>query len=239
MDHLIEAYLLIEQPRQRLGHWTQTLAALDSPMAPALAHVTALYDPTSDQALLALRYDELALGPQRLQFVVEVALLAEVGMIQPNELSEVERAVSDRATRAVRARGVDRAQCDRRADRARAPRSRAADRQAAATAGASVQPRGDTADPVLLVAAKGTRNDLEKQSADALNPVDASPCRRAQQSPADRGDRAEGSAAPGHRDARDGRRGQPAASAADQEDARAVADRCRQRARICRPGSRR
>src|SRR6478672_2174887 len=91
MEHLVDAYLLIEQPRQRLGHWTQALAALDSPVAPALAAVTALYDATSDQALLALRYDELALGDQRLQLVVEVALLAEVGMIQPAELSEVER----------------------------------------------------------------------------------------------------------------------------------------------------
>ena len=35
-----------------------------------------------------MRYDELALGAARLSFVVEVALLAEVGMVQPAELCE-------------------------------------------------------------------------------------------------------------------------------------------------------
>ncbi|HEX7704566.1 MAG TPA: hypothetical protein VF403_27690, partial [Kofleriaceae bacterium] len=91
MTPLVEAYLLIEQPRLRLSHWTQMLAALDSPAAPPLASVVALYDPTTDQAILNLRYDELALGPNKLEFVVEVALLAEVGMIQPGELSDGER----------------------------------------------------------------------------------------------------------------------------------------------------
>ena len=88
---LVEAFLVIEQPRQRLGHWTQALAALDSPMAPPLASIVAYYDPGNDQALLCLRYDSMALGPTRLEFVVEVALLSEVGMIQPAELSDFER----------------------------------------------------------------------------------------------------------------------------------------------------
>src|ERR1700761_7201778 len=56
---LVEAYLLIDQPRQRLGHWTSVLAALDSSAAPPLAQVIAFYDPTTDQSLLNLRYDEL------------------------------------------------------------------------------------------------------------------------------------------------------------------------------------
>jgi hypothetical protein len=90
-DPILEAYLLIEQPRQRLGHWTQALAALDTPAAPPLAAIVARYDPTCDQAVLELSYDELALGPGGLGFVVEVALLAEVGMIQPRHLSEGER----------------------------------------------------------------------------------------------------------------------------------------------------
>lgn len=167
MDHLVEAYLLIEQPRQRLGHWTQALAALDSPMAPALAHVTALYDPTSDQALLALRYDELALGPQRLQFVVEVALLAEVGMIQPSELSEVERRrfLTERLARCVLAVASERSAVGALTELVRRIKE-----QRNVKPVRSVQPRGDTADPVLLVAAKGTRNDLKKQSDDAMNP---------------------------------------------------------------------
>ena len=88
---LVDAFLLLEQPRQRLSHWSHALAALDSPHAPPLASVTAYYHPDADQALLALRYDELALGPERLAFIVEVALLAEIGMIQPAALSEGER----------------------------------------------------------------------------------------------------------------------------------------------------
>lgn len=167
MDHLVEAYLLIEQPRQRLGHWTQSLAALDSPMAPALAQVTALYDATSDQALLALRYDELALGPQRLQFVVEVALLAEVGMIQPAELSEVERRrfLTERLARCVLAVSSERSAIGALTELVRRVRE-----QRTAKPVRSVQPRGDTEDPVLLVAAKGTRRDLERQAADAISP---------------------------------------------------------------------
>ena len=88
---LVDAYLLLEQPRQRFGFWSHALAALDSPHAPPLASVTASYDPVTDQALISLRYDELALGAERLAFVVEVALLAEIGMIQPGELSDAER----------------------------------------------------------------------------------------------------------------------------------------------------
>jgi hypothetical protein len=88
---LVDAYLVLEQPRQRLVHWSHALAALDSPKAPPLASVTAYYDPTCDQALLGLSYDELALGADKLAFVVEVALLAEIGMVQPAELSDGER----------------------------------------------------------------------------------------------------------------------------------------------------
>src|SRR5262249_49543633 len=89
---LIEAFLLIEQPRQRIGHWTQALAALDSAMAPPLAALHAYYDPIADQALLTLRYAAETIGETKLGFVIEVALLAEVGMVQPAELSDGERA---------------------------------------------------------------------------------------------------------------------------------------------------
>lgn len=88
---LVEAFLLIEQPRQRLGHWTAALASLDSHLAPSPVAVAAYYDPSSDQALLNLQYDAEALGDNKLEFVVQVALLAEVGMVQPAELSEGER----------------------------------------------------------------------------------------------------------------------------------------------------
>ena len=90
-SHIIEAYLILEQPRQRLSHWTQSLAPLDENHAPPLAGITAYYDPHTDQALLGLRYDELALGTDKLAYVVDVALLAEIGMIQPHALSDGDR----------------------------------------------------------------------------------------------------------------------------------------------------
>ena len=159
MDQLVEAYLLIEQPRQRLGHWCQALAALDSPVAPPLAAVTALYDPTSDQALLALRYDPLALGEQLLQFVVEVALLAEVGMIQPAELSEVERRrfLTERITRCSLAISTERSVIGALSELVRRIKE-----QRTAKPARTIGPRGDTQDPVLLVAAKGTRDNLPR-----------------------------------------------------------------------------
>jgi hypothetical protein len=88
---LVEVFLLVEQPRQRLSHWSQVLAPLDDAEAPPLASVDAYYDLASNQAIFGLRYDEQALGSGRLSYVVEVALLAEIGMIQPAELSEGDR----------------------------------------------------------------------------------------------------------------------------------------------------
>ncbi len=88
---LIDAFLIVEQPRQRLSHWSQALAPLDDGRAPPLASVTAYYDPASDEALIGVRYDELALGAEKLAFVVEIALLAEIGMIQPAELTDGDR----------------------------------------------------------------------------------------------------------------------------------------------------
>ena len=88
---LVEVFLLVEQPRQRLSHWSQALAPLDDAAAPPLASVDAYYDPASNQALFGLRYDEQALGATGMSYIVEVALLAEVGMIQPAELSEGDR----------------------------------------------------------------------------------------------------------------------------------------------------
>ena len=88
---LVEAFLILDQPRQRLSHWTQALALLDDQRAPPLASVNGYYDPRLDQALLGVSYDELALGADRLAYVVDVALLAEVGMVQPAELTEGDR----------------------------------------------------------------------------------------------------------------------------------------------------
>lgn len=95
---LVEVFLLVEQPRQRLTHWSQALAPLDDPSAPAPGSVDAYYDPAASQAIFALRYDERSLTSSRLRHVVEVALLAEIGMIQPAELGvdDRRRFVTDR-----------------------------------------------------------------------------------------------------------------------------------------------
>lgn len=90
-NHLVEAFLILDQPRQRVGHWATALTPLDDRQAPPLAAISAYYDPETDEALLGLRYDEAALGPEQLKFVVDLALLAEVGMIQPGALSDGDR----------------------------------------------------------------------------------------------------------------------------------------------------
>jgi len=164
---LVEAFLLVEAPRQRFTHWTQALAALDSPMAPPLASVVAHYDPTTDQALLNLRYDALALGPNRLEFVVEVALLAEVGMIQPAALSEGERRrfLSERLARCTLVIQYQRSTIGALTELVRRLRDQRGDlRTGAKPPPFRTTPRGDTSDPVPLVAlsAKGTRNDIAK-----------------------------------------------------------------------------
>ncbi len=188
---LVEAFLIVEQPRQRLSHWAHTLSPLDDGRAPPLATITAYYDPTTDQALLGLRYDELALGRERLSFVIEIALLAEIGMIQPAELSDGDRRrflgerlarctlhVSDQRsvvgalselTRRVREQKLaPKTVIETPALRAPgAPPSIPAAR-------ASVLPRGTTEDPVLLVHPKSTRDDLPKvarSTRDQLTPV--------------------------------------------------------------------
>ncbi|MDB4955374.1 MAG: hypothetical protein JWO36_2943 [Myxococcales bacterium] len=173
---LVEAFLIVDQPRQRLSHWTQTLAALDSQHAPALAAIIAFYDPTTDQALLNLRYDELAIGPKQLEFIVEIALLAEVGMIQPHQLSEAERKrfLMERLTRCTHQVTYQRSVVGALTEVVRKVKETKSMGTLATTAtplprqpppipkiARKPSPRGDTDDPVLLVPAKGTRNDLD------------------------------------------------------------------------------
>src|SRR5215475_6147019 len=168
---LVEVFLLVEQPRQRLSHWSQVLAPLDDAAAPPLASVDAYYDPASNQAIFGLRYDESALGPRRLTYVVEVALLAEIGMIQPAELSEGDRRrfVGDRLAACTVHVANQRRVIDALIElvrRVRAqkggtsppaleatllPRSRPA-------IAPKVRARVETGESVVVVAAKGTRN---------------------------------------------------------------------------------
>ncbi len=171
MTPLVEAYLLVEQPRQRLGHWSKALAALDSPNAPPLAAVVALYDPTTDQAILNLRYDELALGPQKLEYVVEVALLAEVGMIQPAELSEGERRrfLTERLARCTLQVPSERNAVGALSELVR----RLRDQRNGSRPPPFREARGDTSDPVPLVTAKGTRDDIPQLKRPPTSPEGA------------------------------------------------------------------
>src|SRR5687767_9392976 len=88
---LVEIYLLVEQPRPRLSHWSQALAPLDGPDAPAPAAIDAYYEAATNQAIFGLRYAASALGPARLAPILELARLAEVGVVQPAQLSEGDR----------------------------------------------------------------------------------------------------------------------------------------------------
>jgi hypothetical protein len=88
---LVEAFLILDQPRQQLSRWTQVLAPLDDKRAPPLATVNGYFDPIGDQVLLGVSYDELALGSERLAYVVDVALRGGFGMVQPAELSDGDR----------------------------------------------------------------------------------------------------------------------------------------------------
>lgn len=179
---LVEAFLLIEQPRQRLGHWIRALTPLDSPGAPFIATVIGYYDPTCDQALINLQYDEALLGPSKLDYVVSVALLAEVGMVQPAELSEGERArfLAERLPRCtIRVTNQPNpiATLTELVRKIKASRSPAVPPPIPPARMRSVQPRGDTQDPVILVAAKGTRDNLAtvaKHAFDELNPPTSS-----------------------------------------------------------------
>lgn len=153
---LIEAYLVIDQPRQRLSHWTRALGPLDDGRAPPLAAISAFYDPASDQALIGLRYDELALGSERLAFVIEIALLAEIGMIQPAELTDGDRR---------RFLGERIARCNLQVFDQRSVVGTLTElvrrvRELKTMAARPLPTRGDTEDPHLLVHAKGTRDDL-------------------------------------------------------------------------------
>ncbi len=164
---LLEAFLVIDQPRQRLSHWCTALSPLDDPSAPPFATVMAYYDPTADEALLGLRYDTIAVGDNGLAFLMEIALLAEIGMIQPHELSEGDRRrfVGERLARCTIQVGEQRHVSSALTElvrRVREQKAGAISRVTPPPISSGIHPyaRGDTADPYLLVKAKGTRDGL-------------------------------------------------------------------------------
>ena len=175
---LLEAFLIIDRPRQRLSHWCTALSPLDDPSAPPFATVIAYYDPTSDEALIGLRYDPLALGDGGVDFLVEVALLAETGMIQPAELSEGDRRrfVGERLARCTLQVGDQRHITSALTELVRRLREIKANVRPQVVGAVPLRPspppvpaaaaalrytRGDTEDPHLLVTAKGTRDGVK------------------------------------------------------------------------------
>jgi len=164
---LVEAFLIIEQPRQRLSHWISTLAPLDNDQAPPLATITAYWDPQTDHALLGLRYDEIALGPTKLEYVVELALLAEIGMIQPAELAEGDRRrfLAERLARCTLQVSDQRtviSAVTELARRIREARRNSLVSELPQNPSAALRPRtGSDDNPVLLVQPKSTRDDLD------------------------------------------------------------------------------
>lgn len=168
-SHTVEAFLLVEQPRQRIGHWTKALAALDAPTAPPVKAIVAYYDPTCDQAVIDLQYDA---AKANMKFVADIAVLAEVGMVQPAELSEGERTrfLSDRLARCTirvtdqRTTVAALGELVRKIKNTRGQKSSTQPPPSGTRPPpipmAARSPRGDTLDPVMLVNAKGTRDNL-------------------------------------------------------------------------------
>jgi hypothetical protein len=171
---LVEAFLIIEQPRQRLSHWIATLSALDSDEAPPLASVTAYWDPETDHALLGLRYDELALGPNGLDYVVRLALLAEIGMIQPAELAvgDRRRFLAERLARCTLQVPGERTAINAITELARRIRElkKTAVAEPPNNPSKAMRPRtGSDENPLMLVNAKGTRDNLDRR--ENLQPI--------------------------------------------------------------------
>jgi hypothetical protein len=148
--------------------------------------VIAFYDPSSDQALIDLQYDPAFAN---MKFVIEVALLAEVGMVQPAELSEGERVrfLTERLTRctirvdAHTSAAAALTELVRRIKDIRANKpvtTQPPPIPQAALVARTVAPRGDTDDPVMLVHAKGTRDNLERVDPLGTGPEPPPPPRR-------------------------------------------------------------
>ena len=171
----VEAFLLIEQPRQRLSFWSQTLAALDAQGAPRTTAIVAYYDPTCDQALLDLQYDARSAN---MAYVADVARIAEIVMVQPGELSEGERVrfLADRLTRCTIRVTAQRTAIGALAEIARKIRdsrnssskgppplpARGAKARAEGSGGWLPQGHDDVDAPVRGKTAEGTRDDVKK-----------------------------------------------------------------------------
>lgn len=90
-SHSVEVFLVVDQPRQRVSHWTRALAPLDADPAPRPTSIDAYFDPAANQAIFVLRFEPAAIAADGLRRINELAVLTEVSLIQPSELSEGER----------------------------------------------------------------------------------------------------------------------------------------------------
>lgn len=88
---LVEVFLLVPQPRQRVTHWLTLLAPLSNGPYVPYYEVALFYAQPSDTAYLRLRYDERQLGRGRLAFVFELAQLAEIRALEPSAWPTAER----------------------------------------------------------------------------------------------------------------------------------------------------
>ncbi len=86
---ILDTFLVLELPRQRASHWSQALSPLDDPDAPVITSIAAFYDAQRDQALIGLRFSELATDAPA--YVTKVTRLAEIGLIQLAALSGPDR----------------------------------------------------------------------------------------------------------------------------------------------------
>lgn len=175
---LVEAILILDQPRQRLGHWSHLLAPIDDGRAPRFATITASFDPATDQALVGLRYDERVLGHDRLAFIIEIAQLAEIGVILPNELDDAERRqfIDRRISRCSIHVAEQRTVIGALTELVRRSRDRRLVPGSVAARG-SIHPMGTAQDPVLLVHPKSTRDDMQTLRRTASPNVIARPSR--------------------------------------------------------------
>ncbi|HEX6839404.1 MAG TPA: hypothetical protein VF334_22660, partial [Polyangia bacterium] len=152
-------FFLVEQPRQRVSHWTQALAPLDDADAPAVVSVDAYFDPATQQAIFAARYDASAFDADALARLVDIATFVEITLIPPHELSDAERRrfVSERLARCT----------ERVTEQARfvaalielVRRVRGGQRSPTAPPAVARPDSHSDADPQLAVSAKGTRRE--------------------------------------------------------------------------------
>jgi hypothetical protein len=99
--NVLEVFLILDQPLQRLSHWVTALARLSAPDVAPYNQVELFYEVSSERAYVRLLYDQRQVGKDKLQFLIDCAELAEIRMLEPSTwpLAERTRFVNDRIAR--------------------------------------------------------------------------------------------------------------------------------------------